>query len=177
MDTHKLQSILPWFAFLILARLLPHPPNTTPIFPAVLALGYFLPKNKAITLGLLAFVISDIVLGFINHYPIFGLWSFFTYSGFIAALFLGATFLSSTSSLLRSFCALVTSTFSFWVWTNFGAWLTMVLYPKTLAGLGACFVAGIPFLSHSLLGNLGWGVIIFIPLFLCKKNSARLQLI
>ncbi len=176
MDTRKLQknvSLIPWLAFLILTRLLPHPPNTAPIFCAALALTYFLPKNQAISLGLMALILSDIVLGFTNHYPLFGFWSFFTYSGFIAALFLGMACLREKSSVVRLFYALVGSTFGFWLWTNFGTWLTSTLYPKTAAGLMACFTAGIPFLSNSLLGNLAWGAVIFTPLIFCSLGEAK----
>ena len=178
MDIGKLQksiNALPWLAFLILTRLLPHPPNTAPIFCAAIALSYFFSKNQVVTLGLIAFILSDIALGFINHFPIFGLWSFFTYSGFIAALILGTAFPITTSHRLHAFYAVVSSTFFFWVWTNFGTWLTTPLYPKTVAGLLACFIAGIPFLSNSLLGNLAWGIVVFTPLFLYKKSWERQQ--
>ena len=154
----------------MLTRLLPHPPNTAPIFCAAFALMYFLPKRHVILLGVLAFVLSDLVLSFMTSYSAFGFWSFFTYTGFIISLLLGGALLHQTS-LNRLFAALVSSSLLFWVWTNFGTWLATMMYPKTLTGLVACFVAGIPFLSNALLGQLAWGVVLFIPLALYRKRT------
>ena len=42
----------------------------------------------------------------------------------------------------------------FFAWTNFGVWLMDGLYPSTLDGLLASYVAGLPFLRTMLLGNL-----------------------
>src|SRR3990167_7356915 len=147
METSRLQkniTLLPWLAFLILTRLLPHPPNTAPIFCAAFALSYFLSRQQITLLGLIAFVLSDILLSTFNSYPAFGLWSFFTYTGFIISFLFGSIYLKSFS-LRPLFSVLVSSVFCFWVWTNFGTWFATSMYPKTFAGLIACFVAGIPF--------------------------------
>lgn len=42
----------------------------------------------------------------------------------------------------------------FFAWTNFGVWLMDGIYPATLEGLLASYVAGLPFLRTMLLGNL-----------------------
>ncbi|WP_275001606.1 DUF6580 family putative transport protein [Promicromonospora iranensis] len=42
----------------------------------------------------------------------------------------------------------------FFAWTNFGVWLMDGMYPATLDGLLASYVAGLPFLRTMLLGNL-----------------------
>jgi len=173
MLTDRLQknmAIFTGLTLLVLSRLLPHPSNTAPIFSVALALSCFLPKNKVMSLGLLAFAFSDLMLSISTPYPAFGFWTFFTYSGFIAAFFLGAIFLTSRSSLLHIIGALLSSTFFFWVWTNFGVWLTTNFYAKTLAGFLACFVAAIPFLNNALMGNLVWGAFIFTPLWLSRKQ-------
>ena len=45
------------------------------------------------------------------------------------------------------------SSLSFFFITNFMVWATDVLYPHTVSGLSACFVAGIPFYRNQLLGD------------------------
>ena len=45
--------------------------------------------------------------------------------------------------------------------TNFGVWMASPLYPPTLQGLGLCYLAGIPFLAHQILGDLVYGLLLF----------------
>lgn len=173
MEISRLQkniALLPGLVFLVLVRLLPHPPNTAPIFCAAFALMYFLPKHQVILLSLFAFVLSDIALSLSNAYSAFGFWSFFTYTGFIASLLVGGGLLRQLS-LNRLLTALVSSSLLFWIWTNFGTWLATTMYPKTLTGLVACFVAGIPFLSNAMLGQLAWSVVLFVPLMVYRKRT------
>ena len=40
-------------------------------------------------------------------------------------------------------------------------WLASGIYPKTLVGLGSCYVAALPFLHNSLIGDMVWGLVIF----------------
>lgn len=42
----------------------------------------------------------------------------------------------------------------FYLWTNFGVWQIGGLYPATVDGLMAAYIAGIPFLRMQLLGTL-----------------------
>jgi hypothetical protein len=52
------------------------------------------------------------------------------------------------------------SSLGFWIWTNFGVWATSGLYSKTLTGLGECYIAALPFLLNSLIGDMIWGLAI-----------------
>ena len=54
----------------------------------------------------------------------------------------------------------ILSVFFFFVWTNFGWWLTSSMYEMNLQGLLKCYIAGIPFLKNQLVSSL-----IFIPSF------------
>src|SRR5262249_51567775 len=54
----------------------------------------------------------------------------------------------------------------FFVLTNFASWLVDMssakpLYSPTLDGLGACFLAGIPFYKNTLAGDLLYSALIF----------------
>ena len=49
----------------------------------------------------------------------------------------------------------------FFLLTNLGAWITSGLYPMTFDGLMQAYIAGIPFLQNSLLGNLVFTALLF----------------
>jgi hypothetical protein len=57
--------------------------------------------------------------------------------------------------------AALVSSVLFFVVTNFGVWVFDSLYPKTLEGLIACFVAAIPFFRNTLLGDLLYTAVLF----------------
>jgi hypothetical protein len=143
----------------ILGRLIPHIPNITPLTSMCLFVGMNL-SHRAAFLSLLAtLLISDIGLSsFLFNYPIFGYWTLFTYTGFM-------TIVAVSFKLQRSWkflpIYLLSSSFGFWIWTNFGTWLTSGLYPKTLSGLSVCYIAALPFLHNALLGDLLWGTVFF----------------
>jgi len=45
--------------------------------------------------------------------------------------------------------------------TNFGMWLFSGFYPRTLAGLEACYVAAIPFFQNTVAGDLFYAALLF----------------
>ena len=49
----------------------------------------------------------------------------------------------------------------FFIVSNFGVWLSSPLYAKSWEGLIACYVAAIPFLQNTLLGDLGYTALLF----------------
>ena len=72
---------------------------------------------------------------------------------------LGSSLINSSKWIYPAY--FVGASFGFWIWTNFGVWLTSHLYPKSFAGLIACYTLALPFLRNALLGDLIWGVLIF----------------
>jgi hypothetical protein len=57
--------------------------------------------------------------------------------------------------------AAVASSVLFFAVTNFGTWLTSGMYPQTLSGLAACYVAAIPFFQNTLAGDLLFSALLF----------------
>ena len=45
--------------------------------------------------------------------------------------------------------------------SNFGSWMSGITYPKTGAGLMACYTAGIPFFWNTLAGDLFYVAALF----------------
>jgi hypothetical protein len=68
----------------------------------------------------------------------------------------------------------LTNAVSFFVWVNFVVWLAgWVGYPKTIAGLMASYVAGIPFFERGLTSDLLFSAIFFsIPVLIAKTREA-----
>jgi lipopolysaccharide export LptBFGC system permease protein LptF len=55
----------------------------------------------------------------------------------------------------------VAGTFSFFIITNFAVWAMGGLYPMTLEGLMACYIAGIPFYGNTLLSTALFSAVFF----------------
>lgn len=145
----------------VIGRVLPHVPNVTPLTSISLFAGAKLPKSLAYATLLLTLALSDFALSRFQGYPVFSSWSFFTYTGFAAIAYFGSWMQKKRSSygILLSF--ILSSSLFFWVWTNFGVWLTSGLYAHTIYGLGMCYVSALPFLRNEMLGNLIWSTVIF----------------
>jgi hypothetical protein len=63
--------------------------------------------------------------------------------------------------VLRVGAAGVVASVLFFLVTNFGTWALSGMYPHTLAGLGACYVAAIPFFQNTLAGDLFYAALLF----------------
>ena len=133
-------------------RLAPHPYNFTPIGAMALFAGAVLPGAWAFGVPLGAMWLSDVVLGF---YPGW-IW---VYASFALIVLLGMA-LRRGRTPLRVGTAAVASSLLFFAVTNFGEWLGP-LYPHTLAGLRADFVAAIPFFRNTVLSDLLYAVAFF----------------
>jgi len=146
-----------WIGMVILgacARLVPHPWNFTPIIAIGLFAGVHARKaSTGILATLLALVLSDAVLGF---YP--GFW--YVYAALLIPVLLGRLIHDRSSAGVVAAAAL-TSRLSFFVITNFMVWATDQMYPHTIGGLSACYLAGIPFYRNQVLGDAFYTVAIF----------------
>ena len=158
-------------AFIILmaalSRLIPHPPNFTPIMAMGLLGGvYFRNRQFAVIVPLLAMMVSDLVLGF--HGTM--IW---VYSSIIV-ISLSASLLKPNKMMHLGLASVGSSLFFFLV-TNFGVWMTSSFYPKTLTGLGASYTAGLPFLQNAMVGDLMYVGILFGVFELAKLSIPQLS--
>jgi hypothetical protein len=135
-------------------RLVPHPPNFSPIDAMALFSGAYLGRRwLAFAAPLGALLLSDALLGFYRGME-------FQYVSVALIVLLGWTALSKLS-VLRLGAAAVAGSVLFFAITNFGTWLTSGMYPHTLSGLGACYVAAIPFYQNTLAGDLVYAALLF----------------
>src|SRR5262249_9744912 len=132
-------------------RLIPHPPNFTPIGAIALFGGaHFADKRWAFGVPLAAMAVSDAVL------RILFCWRFdpVVYATFALIVYLGFLLRSVKIAPLRVAAAAFAAALIFYVTTNFAPWASSGIYPKTFAGLVACYVAAIPFFCPTLAGDL-----------------------
>jgi hypothetical protein len=143
-------------------RLVPHPPNMTPIAAMALFGGaYFKSKRIAFLMPLAAMYLSDLALGFfVYDFGFFHGFMPFVYASFVVTVCLGFLVRRRLTPLLVGGAAL-TGSVLFFIITNFGVWLVGSLYPKTLVGLAGCYVAAIPFFRNSLAGDAIYALLFF----------------
>jgi hypothetical protein len=143
-------------------RLLPHPPNMTPIAAMALFGGvYFTNRKIAFLVPLAAMYLSDLALGFfVYDFGWFHPFMPFVYASFAVTVCLGLL-IRRRLTLLTVGGAALTSSVLFFIVTNFGVWLVDNLYPKTIAGLLSCYVAAIPFFRNTLMGNAFYTLVLF----------------
>jgi hypothetical protein len=143
-------------------RLLPHPPNMTPIAAMALFGGvYFAAGRTAFLVPLAAMYLSDLALGFfVYDFGWFHWFMPFVYMSFTATVCLGLLIRRRLTLLTVGGAALMSSVL-FFIITNFGVWLVGNLYPKTEAGLLSCYVAAIPFFRNTLAGDAAYTLVFF----------------
>ena len=146
-------------------RLVPHPPNVTPV--AALALfggAHFVDKRLAFLAPLAALFLSDAVLGFHSLLPL-------VYLCFAATVFVG-TRLAGRSLPAAAGGALASSVL-FYVVTNLGVWATSGMYERSFAGLVSCYVAAVPFFGYTVAGDLFYTLVLFGAFQLLERRVPR----
>lgn len=162
-----------------LTRLIPHPPNFSPIEAVALFGGaYFAKRHWALIVPLVAMFASDLLLGMING----GIyWSYFASAGYLlvyACIALSTVLgfgLRGKVSGGRVLAYSLAGSMLFFLVTNFGVWLSGTMYPKDMGGLVAAYVAGIPFFQWTVLGTLFYSALLFGGFELLRKRVPALQ--
>ncbi len=138
----------------VFSRILPHPWwNFTAVGASLLYFGarrsprqFFLP--------VIALAATDYYLTvFVYSYPFHLQEYLVTWAWYLGACFLGWAMLRGQVTADRVVGAALTSTTSFFVLSNFAVWMGFGLYPHTLGGLTACYIAGLPFYRNDVLST------------------------
>ncbi|HEX7456647.1 MAG TPA: DUF6580 family putative transport protein [Candidatus Nanoarchaeia archaeon] len=138
----------------VLARIVPHAPNFTPIAAMALFGGAYLDRRWAILVPLVAMFLSDIFIGFYSPVVMISVYGSFVLTGLIG-LWLKNRKLPRTVVL-----AAVGSSVLFFLITNFAVWLGG-WYPRNLAGLVEAYTMAVPFFRNTLLGDLFYTGVFF----------------
>ena len=141
-----------------LSRLIPHPPNFTPLIAIALFSGFYA-ANKVLIYGLpiVIMLISDLFLGF---YSI----SIFVYLSFLLISFFGT--MSKNPGAIKIIFGVLLGSVSFFIITNFGVWI-LGGYPRNFAGLLSCYTMAIPFFNNTLAGSFFYSTIMILCYLFC----------
>jgi len=150
------------------ARLIPHPPDFSPLAAMALFGGAsFASKRTAFLAPFAGLLLSDFVLGFYAITPV-------VYASFALIVCLGF-WVRQHPSVRRIAGAALASAILFFVISNFGVWAIDHWYPKTPAGLAECYAAAIPFFKNTLLSNLLYSALLFGGLWLAENRLVWLR--
>ena len=129
-------------------------PNLEAVTAISLLSSSFLGGFFAPLIPLLIIFLSDFYFGNVSVY-------FFTWSVFVLIGIFGIFFKrDSRHYFLKISGGGILSVLFFYLWTNFGWWLTFGMYPMNFQGLITSYIAGLPFLKNQLAS-----VLIFTPAF------------
>ena len=135
------------------ARLIPHPPNFTPIIAVALVSGYFFKNiNLSLLILLVAMLLSDLFIGFYEN-------MIFVYASLLLITFVFHK-ISKKINFKNLFIYCFTGSFIFFIFSNFGVWalgspgVLDVAYERNISGLVECYILAIPFFGNTFLSTL-----------------------
>ncbi len=165
------KEIFPISLILILAfaRLIPHPPNFTPIIAVAIISGYFFKNiNLSLLTLLIAMLISDLFIGFYENV-------IFVYASLLLITFVFHK-ISNKINFINLFIYGFAGSLIFFVVSNFGVWalgspgVFNIPYDKTLNGLIECYILAIPFFGNTFLSTL---IFAYSAIFIYKSLPTR----
>jgi len=138
----------------IVARLAPHAPNVTPIAASALFAGMVL-RSRALALAvpLAAMLVSDLLVGAYD-------WRVMSvvYAALALPALLGMWGRARSAVLLPPL--VLSSSLFFFATTNFAVWASSGMYAHDLHGLIHCYVAALPFLQNTVIGDMFWATLL-----------------
>lgn len=147
-------------------RILPHPWNFTPIGAMALFSGsVFRERWLRFLFPLLALFAGDAVVGFHKLMP-------FVYLSFLVNVAIGM-WIGEDRKLARIGGGTLLGATQFFLATNFAVWAVFTTYPKSAAGLIACYAAGVPLYWNSLAGDALYAALLFGGYALAERFIAH----
>ena len=160
----------------VAGRLLPHPPNFTPMAAIALFAGFiFIKRYMAVVAVISTMLLCDYFAFGSLSVSWFGSKSMFVV--YLALLFpiVFKNFLQKKIGVIRIFGAALASSSVFFLATNFAVWAFSPMYEKTFEGLVLCYTMAIPFFQNTVVGDLIWSGVIF-GTYLVLRNYSNLQI-
>jgi hypothetical protein len=165
------KEIFPISLILILAfaRLIPHPPNFTPIIAVAIMSSYFFKNiNLSLLILLIAMLISDLFIGFYEN-------MIFVYVSLLLITFVFHK-ISDKINFKNLFICGFAGSLIFFVVSNFGVWalgspgVYDIAYEKSLSGLIECYILAIPFFGNTFLSTI---IFVYPAIFIYKSLNVR----
>ena len=162
----------------VLSRVMPHAGwmNFTAVGGALLYFGARRPWREMLA-PLAVLMATDYYLTvYAYHYSFRWEWYAMTWAWYAAAMALGQILLRSRTTVLRAGAAALLGPTSFFALSNYAVWIGGGMYPHTLGGLGACYLAALPFYRNDLISTaIIVGVAFGAPVLVRRMSAARAQ--
>ena len=162
---------LPIVLILILSfsRLMPHPPNFTPIIAVAIMSSYFF-KNIYLSFAtlLVSMLLADAFIGFYSN-------MLFVYLSLLLIVFIFHKISEKMNFKNLFICGFIASLI-FFIISNFGVWVLGspgvldLPYEKNLNGLVECYILAIPFFGNTFLSTL---IFSYPAIFIYKSFNKR----
>jgi hypothetical protein len=148
------------------------------LVPALFLFGgaQFAERRWAYLAPLTAMLLSDLGIGLLMGDMRMGLHPIIPaiYGSYALMIWLGTRLRESRSAWAIAGAGLAGEV-AFFVITNFATWVVQTdTYPHTLAGLSACYVAGIPFFRKMLISMAFYSTVLFGGVAYLERRNARL---
>jgi Family of unknown function (DUF6580) len=155
----------------VAARLLPHVPGVWPVAATALFAGRtFRIPALALIVPLAASALSNLALAN-DDWRV----SLVVYAALLVPVFAGML-ARRWQGALPLVIGIVSSSLVFFAATNFAVWAFNDMYPMNFQGLVQCYVAALPFLDRTVVGDLVWTVVLFGGAWLVQHRPALLRL-
>lgn len=138
----------------VLARLVPHVPNFTPIAAMALFGGAYLNRGYALFVPIAALLLSDLFIGFYSPLVMVSVYGSFALTGLVGL------WLRKRKSPANTIFAATAVSILFFLTTNFAVWLGG-WYPANFTGLIESYTMALPFFRNTLFGNLFYTAVFF----------------
>jgi hypothetical protein len=110
------------------------------------------------------------------HYPFHWRGYVVTWAWDLGAIALGWALLHTRTTFLRATLATILGPTSFFIIVDFAVWVGSSLYPHTLQGLIACYVAAIPFYGNDLVSTaIVLGAVLGVPALVRQMRRVQAQ--
>lgn len=158
-------------AFLVVlcvaARLLPHAPGVWPFAAAALFAG------RMLRMPVLGVIVPLAALALSNTALADDFWQVTVVVSLATMLPVLAGYLSRRwSGAVPVIAAMLSCSLIFFVTTNLAVWAFSGMYPLTAQGLTQCFVAALPFLDKTVMGDMLWTAALFGGAWLVQHGPA-----
>jgi hypothetical protein len=161
----------------VFTRVLPHAGwwNFTAVTGSLLYFGARRPWREMLV-PFAALIATDCYLTiFVYHYSFRWQGYAITWMWYLAAMALGSILLRKRTTFARGAAGALLGPTSFFLVSNYGVWASGFNgYPHTLAGLGVCYLAGVPFYRNDLVAtSIVLGVALGVPVLMRRLGLHR----
>lgn len=169
--------------FVAFSRVIPHFPNFSPLGAiSLFGAAYLGRKQFAFTIPILSVWLSDLLINntiyasYFDGFTWFYVGWYWQYGSYLLISIIGWCMFKNIQ-VHKVILGSAIGSIVFFTISNFGVWASTQMYPKSIEGLIACFIAGLPYLKGTVMGDLFYTVIFFGIFETLQNRIPALQIV